>query len=575
MTEKPDVKNSLFARITTETAIYGVLLLASLALRLVDLDARPMGNAEATRALGAWHLAQGREPASVGSPLLTHGTALVFFIFGANDFTARLLPALVGALMAVVPYFWRERLGREGALLAAFLLAVSPLGLFASRSLGPEALAAACGLGLATALVRFADTGAPRALYASAALLGLLLASGPGAYFVLLALAAVAVAVWALSRRGIPPATALRDRLNAARANLRTAVFVFLGTAAGVGALLLFHVAGLRGLADVLDAWWHGFGGGVEMPWFSPIVWPLLYEPVVWVFGLIGGIRAVRERDLLGSSLLECALGISVMLMAWPTRTSGDLLLVTGALALLAGREIARLVRAARSDWRGLRDWAYAALFGVLAVYVYLQLAGFADRGDTTFALLAWVGVGLIAVLTVGQGTLHGADNALRNLGVAGAALTLAITLSAAFGSAYNAGGKNAEYLEPVPTSPRARALAADVATWSLRRVGDAHEMSVAVALSEPAVMAWYLRDFRNLAVYEGNAGPLDADAIIAPEGLQPMVRGDYIGQAYELTRDCHWRALSARDWWRWALRRTLPASSGSRVVLWIKASSE
>lgn len=575
MTEKPDAKNSLWSRITIETALYGVLLLVSLALRLVDLDARPMSDAEAARALGAWQLAQGREPAPVGSPLLTNGTALLFFLFGANDFTARLLPALFGAILVLMPYFWRERLGHGGAFVAAALLGVSPLALFGSRWMGPEVLVAGLGLGLATALVRFADTGASRYLYAGAAAAGLLVVSGPGAYFVLLALLAGVVATWALGRRGEASITVLQERVQVSGARLRTVALVFLGTIVGVGTLLLFHVQGLRGLGDVLDAWWRGFAGTGALPWFSPFLWPLLYEPVVMVFGIVGGIRAVRERDLLGSGLLGCTLGISVMLMAWPARTSGDFLLATAPLALLAGKQVAQMWRAARSDWRGVRDGIYVAVFAVLVVYVYLQLAGFAERGDPMFALLAWTGVGLIAVLTVGQGVLHGVDNALRDFGLSVAALTLVITLSAAFGSAYNAGGKNAEYLDPAPTSPQVRALAADVATWSLRRVGDAHGMSVAVMLPTPSVLEWYLREFRNLAAYAGSAGLPDAEAILTLEDTQPMVQGAYVGQAYELTRDRRWRSLPARDRWRWALWRALPASSGSRMVLWMKASSE
>ncbi len=575
MTEKPDAKNSLFSRITIETALYGALLLASLALRLIDLDARPLSSAEAARALGAWQLAQGHEPASVGSPLLTHGTALVFFLFGANDFTARLLPALFGAVVALLPYFWRERLGRGGAFLAAVLLAVSPLSLFASRSLGTEALAAGLGLALATALARFVDTGAPRALYASAALLGLLLTSGPGAYFVLLALAAVALAVRVLGRARNPSVAALQECLGAGRAHLRRAALVFLGTVVGVGTLLLFHVQGLRGLGDVLDEWRRGFGAAGAMPWFSPFLWPLLYEPAVMVFGVVGGIRAVRERDLAGSSLLGCALGLSVMLAAWPARTSGDFLLATVPLALLAGREIAQLWRGARSDWRGLRDGVYVAVFGILAVYLYLQLAGFAARGNVEFVILTWVSVGLVVMLTLGQGVLYGTDNALRNLGLAAAALALVMTLSAALGSAYNASGKGVEYLDPAPTSPQARTLAADVATWSLRRLGDAHEMSVAVVLPSPAVMQWYLRDFRNLRVFAGGAAPTDAEAVITLEGAQPAAQGTYAGQAYELARDYRWRRLSAREWWRWALWRTLPASSQTRAVLWLRTPQE
>ncbi len=52
---------------------------------------------------------------------------------GINDFTVRILPALLGLGMVALPYGLRQHLGRWGALAAALLLAVSPSFVYYSR----------------------------------------------------------------------------------------------------------------------------------------------------------------------------------------------------------------------------------------------------------------------------------------------------------------------------------------------------------------------------------------------------------------------------------------------------------
>ena len=574
MTDQSEPRKSLLSRLHTETALYGLVFVAALALRLIDLDARPLGLAEAGRALDAWRLAQGQPVSSVGSPLLLNGTAALFFIFTANDFTARLLPALFGALVVLLPYFWRQRLGGLGALLAACFLAFSPLGLFVSRSVGPEVIAAGCALAALTGVMAFADSGDKRYVFLAAASLALLLASGPGAYFALLVFAVSAVAILLLRRDGGAFAAGLRERLQGEAGVLRAGGLVFLGAALGVGTLLFFNLKGMQGFGDVLAAWWQGFGGAANLPWFSPLLYPLLYEPLILVFGIAGGILAVQRREVWASLLFGWGLGSAALLMAWPARTSGDFLLVSVPFALLAGKGVAHLFDHARADWRGMRDGVFVLVFGILAVYVYLQVSGFADRGDRAFVILAWVGVALAAALTVGQAILYGHANALRNLGLAGVGLTLLVTLSAAMGSAYNAGGKNAEILDPLPVSPRIKTLAADAGAWSLRKLGDEREQPVTIAMPESSTLAWYLRDFRYLEIRGSAGGAITSAMVVTPEGAQTSLEGSYSGQPYEFLQDRRWKRLPARDWWKWALWRAPWASAYNRVVLWVKAGA-
>ncbi len=60
-------------------------------------------------------------------------TALLFKAFGVNEFTARLFPAVCGIILALLPLFFMNRLGRGKALVLGFLFAVDPVLLFWSK----------------------------------------------------------------------------------------------------------------------------------------------------------------------------------------------------------------------------------------------------------------------------------------------------------------------------------------------------------------------------------------------------------------------------------------------------------
>src|SRR5690606_14215209 len=62
-----------------------------------------------------------------------HLTALFYFLFGDNDTTARLAPALIGLAMVGMTYYFRRYIGRIGALAAGILITIGPSLLFHSR----------------------------------------------------------------------------------------------------------------------------------------------------------------------------------------------------------------------------------------------------------------------------------------------------------------------------------------------------------------------------------------------------------------------------------------------------------
>jgi len=66
-------------------------------------------------------------------PFLFHATALSYFFFGDDDFTARIPVALMGVAIVAFPYLLRHWLGRTGALVTSFLLLISPSVSYYSR----------------------------------------------------------------------------------------------------------------------------------------------------------------------------------------------------------------------------------------------------------------------------------------------------------------------------------------------------------------------------------------------------------------------------------------------------------
>ena len=127
---------SSLVQVNWETVAWITLFVVAAVARFYNLGARAMSHDESLHSLYAFYLYDNgnyeHNPMMHG-PFRYHLTALVYFLFGDSDTTARLAPALMGMGVLWVIYLYRRYIGQVGALAAGVMAAISPSLLFHSR----------------------------------------------------------------------------------------------------------------------------------------------------------------------------------------------------------------------------------------------------------------------------------------------------------------------------------------------------------------------------------------------------------------------------------------------------------
>ena len=128
-------------KIIPESTFYGLAFLLALGLRLYQLGAAPLSEAEAGWALQALGLAHGQAVTLGSQPAYILITSQLFSILGDTNFLARFIPALAGSLLIWLPFYFRTWLGNSSLLkragvVMAFGLAIDPGLVSLSRQAG-------------------------------------------------------------------------------------------------------------------------------------------------------------------------------------------------------------------------------------------------------------------------------------------------------------------------------------------------------------------------------------------------------------------------------------------------------
>ena len=171
-----------------EITAYAVLGLFAAILRFYDLGSRAMHHDESLHGFFSYGFTQALRdvftfniPSDHGyehvpfmhGPFQFIGNGFMMFIFGDGEYQARMLAATMGTAMVIMPFFFRQHLGRIGAIAAAMFLCFSPTILYYSRFTREDIYTAFWTLGIVIFMWRYLATRQNKFLYLTIAFMAL------------------------------------------------------------------------------------------------------------------------------------------------------------------------------------------------------------------------------------------------------------------------------------------------------------------------------------------------------------------------------------------------------------------
>ena len=572
MIPDPDISNTLDRRVDLSAAgWFGVLVVTSLTaafiLRFVQLDAFALSPREGEWAYDAWSLYTGRplpggEDLSLVGPLFLMLEAVIFFLFGVSDATARALPALIGLgilglILALRPFLPRAQIA--GMLVLATL---SPTLVFASRTVDPVILVAFWSLAAVVCVLRAGIAGGTPAT-AWAALFGVsiggMLASGPEGVSALITVA-IAFVVGATTNAaggrtpGRAPITSGFAAIFGSPRAISALMFGLLATILVFFTRLFSDVTALEGVLVTVRDWARLLttqSSTTPIQFFLTAI--VLYELLAIVFVAVALLASSdrHEEEEPSHGLLQPTLFVAwfVAALAIQSFSSGrhpdQTVLVALPLVLLGGIGLGRLGE--RIPWRALATTRAGVvpvailgiLVGLIAAVTFIardndpaaaSRAGAPVLLQVAFVLLLVV-VPLAALLAAEFTTPRRARqvgwSALFVLALVLGAYTLRTTTQLSYVRADD----GTELLAPDVPSPGVRALvdqtlrlSRDLSLSEVSNIDNtgSYGLSIAIDPSLESPLAWYFRNFPSVTIATP-AGWADADMVIAPtaEGME------------------------------------------------------
>jgi len=554
-------------KITLEHLAYALAFALALTLRFLHLGALPLTDSEADLALQALQVAHGIHPVIGPNPAYVLITAILFFLFGASEFLARFWPALAGSMLVLLPYFFRDRLGRGAALILAFALAFEPGLLVLARTAGSSILAIAI---LALAWV----VGRERRFPLVGIFAGLALLSGPAIWMGLFLLG-LGVAIWQVfihkrSQTNDPKPSSAEDNSLPITRYWKITLIYGIGTLLAGGTLFLLAPNGLSGFVAsflvFIKGWWTISG----VPVTHLLISLPAYQLMALIYGIIALVRGILARDRLVIGLGVWTGIALLMTLAYPAHQMADLAWSIIPLWILTALELGRY-----TNIEGVGGWELSgvtALTIASLVFAWLNLMTTTAQPALAQSHLLVAG-GALLILGLSLALIgFGWSMGVTRLGAAwgGAAFLLAFTLGAATGAAGLHETLTVELWSPVSQTIQTDLLQKTLDDLSEWNKGHIESLSVTLVRVDSPALRWSLRDWE---VKEADALlPTDTPPlVITALGVELKQGVAYRGEVFSWRCTPAWDQAQSSDWLRWFVFREMTQQK-EEIVLWARS---
>lgn len=574
MIEESAVEKNGRYTITLGDALFGGVLLIGILMRFVGLGEQPLTPVEAETAWTAWSFWQ---PDSLmladGSPLYFSLTRLLTPILGFSDAMMRLVPALFGLGIVLLPWLWRNRLGTMGALAMGLLFAVSPIQTVVSRTAGGDSTAVFTSLLLVIALFQFQASNQRGWLYTAVVAFVLGLNSSPLFYSSLLTLL-VAFGIQNLIGSPIFVEKEGETSIIGDTTVQRTALFIGVGVFVAVSTLFLWNPAGIGTAVRLPATWLTQF----NLANFNDVAAPFLvlfrYQPELVIIGFLGMGWATWRNHALGSFCIYWFASLVILALVQPGQHSLALLMTlpTAVLgALFANEQIA-------GRWDSHNTLVAAGTFLVLML-IWVNLARFIRTITINPEELLNLWVILFAVALTAA-ALYLLTSSEVDFVIQGALLALILFFAyynwgTAWWLGHDGFNDTRERWVTSGTDDDVRVLVPVIDEISRQLSNSQTDLNILSRVDTP-VLRWYLRDYDELEIADTIPATASNAVIITPIDTELALSNDYFGSDYGLLR--HQPELINNeamiiDTLRWWLFQESPTPiAEERVILWIRS---
>ena len=550
----------ILSRLTIADGLVFLLGIAAAVMRFIDLGKLPLSPNEATEAWSVWQFWQPVGTGSAASPAYFSLTSLLLPLLGDNDAVMRLIPALFGLGIVLLPWLLRRQLGVIGALTTSLLLAVSPIQAIISRTAGGDALALFAILFMMTALLRYNKTKSPHWFVALFAILAVGLTSSPLFYAGLVTLFLAVRTGWRKRFAGI-------DRDLWRRTAVSTLTIFF-----ALSTLVFWHLPGL-GKAAMLPATWitqFGFNPSLML---QPLLAFMRCEPFLTLMGVTAVIWAIRSNNKYAKQLAGW-IGLAFILLLLQPGQMNNAALLTLPAALLVGLMANNLLQTplSRTGWA----WTGGAL--LLGSLIFVNLARFSRVVTNAPQEYSSIWVILLAVMT-GLMTIYFLSTWEGTAVIQGTFLALlAILVFYQWGTgwwlSHDAANDPRERWVTLATDNDIVLLVTTMRDISRQATNADYDLDIFSSVDSP-VLRWYLRDFHQAQF--GNSLPVNAqnEAVISLDNVELALGSEYAGADFGVLRN----GLQPREFpsatpgvdllrW-WLFHESSLAVNEERVILW------
>jgi len=365
-----------------------VLMLAGAVILTLHLGVLPLSNAEAEAALGVFATeGSGSIDGGLTIPAYATPTSILFSLFGMSDAAARLIPAIAGIVLLMIPIVLRHQLGWSRVVLLQLSGLLSPVLVTTARSAGGGMLALLAWVGIL--ILARDETNKERNNRWIALILGVLLCTGPAFLQSLLAASLTMLLLFLLGERSSVEAVVNKAREILPQLGWTLVVVFLLSTRMGTS------ISDLKDVVTGLDSWLSGWRQA-QIGILTAFSLLPLYEPILLLCGAAGAFFALRDTPSATSRVvIAAAAGAFLAFVLYPGRQLSDLIWVVVPLVWLAAHGLLTWVNQFEGGEDVLENVILSATMLALLTFAYLQFQGYQsgrgvyiDQGLTTEQLM-------------------------------------------------------------------------------------------------------------------------------------------------------------------------------------------